>query len=249
MRLLLILLITLTITQAELQKALLVDNNKSSKPFIVAIDPGHTKKYSGALSASGQSEHSYNLKMANILLKDLNSTKNINAFIINSDGGSIKLKERTAIAMKKNADIFISIHHDSVQPQYLKSHVVEGKKLRYTTKYKGYSIFVSKKNTKYIKSFSLAKEVGKALLSDGFVPTLHHAEKIKGENRELLDRELGVYRFDNLVVLKTADIPTILLECGVIVNPEEEKLISESKYHQNMAKSLNKAVQNFILLP
>jgi hypothetical protein len=50
----------------------------------------------------------------------------------------------------------------------------------------------------------------------------HHAEPIKGENRELVNPELGIYRFDDLIVLKSAAMPAALLECGVIVNRSEE---------------------------
>jgi len=56
----------------------------------------------------------------------------------------------------------------------------------------------------------------------GLTPTLHHAEPIKGENRELVNPDLGIYRFDDLIVLKSAAMPAVLLECGVIVNRSEE---------------------------
>ena len=39
------------------------------------------------------------------------------------------------------------------------------------------------------------------------MPTFHHAEPIKGENRELVNRDLGIYRFDDLIVLKSAATP------------------------------------------
>ena len=59
-------------------------------------------------------------------------------------------------------------------------------------------------------------------LPGDFLPTLHHAEKIPGEGRKLMDKDLGLYEFDDLIVLKTAAMPAVLLECGVIVNRSEE---------------------------
>ena len=47
-------------------------------------------------------------------------------------------------------------------------------------------------------------EVGARLRDACLVPTLHHAEKIPGESRELLDAQLGIYRFDDLAALKSA---------------------------------------------
>lgn len=213
--------------------------------FIVAIDAGHTQKYSGAISTSGKSEYSYNIKMSKILLDTLNQSDNIGAFIINPDGGSIKLNERTEVAMSEHADIFISIHHDSVQPQYLKTDTIKGKKIRYTTKYKGYSIFVSKKNDKFEKSFTLAQKIANEIKNSNFIPSLHHAEKIKGENRTLLNKKLGIYQFDDLIVLKSADIPSVLIECGIIVNPNEEEQIQNSNYHQKLSDAIYKAIEAY----
>lgn len=68
-------------------------------------------------------------------------------------------------------------------------------------------------------------------------PTLHHAEKIAGENRELLDPINGIYVFDDLVVLKNSDAPAVLLEAAVIVNPDDEKKASSSQYQNKIAEA------------
>ncbi len=214
--------------------------------LIVAIDPGHTEKYYGATSASGEKEYTYNIKMSNILLNTLNNTKNIKAFIINPAGKSIKLKARTAMAEQRNADIFISIHHDSVQKKYLTTSIVNGKKNHFSKKFKGYSLFVSKKNNYYTKSFLLAENIGRGIKEKRFTPTLHHAEKIKRENRILLDTTLGIYRFDDLIVLKSADIPSVLIECGIIVNPQEESSIKNTNYHQRLSNGILAGLKTYM---
>ena len=70
------------------------------------------------------------------------------------------------------------------------------------------------------ESSEFAAKLGRALLSAGFTPTLHHEEQ---EKRPVTDREKGIYAFDDLVVLKTAKMPAVLLECGVIVSRAEEE--------------------------
>ena len=56
----------------------------------------------------------------------------------------------------------------------------------------------------------------------GFTPSLYHAAPIAGEFKSFADRDNGVHYYDNLVVLKTARQPALLLEAGVIVNRDEE---------------------------
>ena len=110
-----------------------------------------------------------------------------------------------------------------------------------TTNYaEGFSIFVSKKNIEYEKSLEYAKIFAEELISRGLVPTLHHAEKIKGENRELIDRKLGIYLFDDLKVLKNANSPAFLFEAGVIVNPNEEKKVKTKVFKDNITEAVMK---------
>ncbi len=133
------------------------------------------------------------------------------------------LPTRTKIAASKNADLFVSIHHDSAQDKYLEEREVNGKEERFTNEFSGYSVFVSRKNPRYDESFDVAKRIGRAMQTNGFKFAKHHHEQIAGENRPFADEAAGVYAFDDLVVLKTATMPALLGECGVIVNPREEQ--------------------------
>jgi hypothetical protein len=76
-------------------------------------------------------------------------------------------------------------------------------------------------------------------------PSLHHAEKIPGESREPLDEKLGIYRFDDLVVLKSARMPAVLFEAGVIVNRNEELLLRSATHQKKLASALAGAVADF----
>ena len=173
------------------------------------------------------------------------ASKNIDAFIINPDGKKISLKKRTQVASEKGADLFISLHHDSVQQKYIDYWKYKQKKNHYSDKFSGYSIFVSSKNIQAEESYRFAAFLGKELIGYGFTPTLHHAEKIKGENRKLLDNKKGIYEFDDLVVLKTAAIPSILLECGVIVNRKEELLVESDGFKEDMSNAIVNAVVKY----
>jgi N-acetylmuramoyl-L-alanine amidase len=220
-------------------------NAVENEKFVIAIDPGHSKNHFGAVSSRGVPEYNFNIAIANVLLAKLQDHNKIDAFIINPDGGDISLKERTQIAKKKQADIYLSLHHDSVQQKYISYWQYEGKKNHYSDNFEGYSIFISNKNVKKDDSLKFSKLLGKEFRTFGFVPTLHHAEKIKGENRKLFDKKLGIYSFDDLVVLKTASMPAVLIECGVIVNRKEELLVASDEFRDELASAIVKAILKY----
>ena len=66
-------------------------------------------------------------------------------------------------------------------------------------------------------------------MAKGMCATLHHAEQIPGEHRGLLDKERGVYRYDQLIVLQNTKSPAVLFEAGIIVNKAEELELASSE--------------------
>ncbi len=222
------------------------DATPPEKPFLIAIDIGHTRSSPGAISARGKTEFDFNRTFAWELQTVLTDSGGITTVLINADGKIGSLQQRTANAGKAGADFFLSIHHDSAQPKYFSSWQYNGKQLRYSDNFQGYSIFYSEKNIAPQKSFGFGQLLGGQLQKDGFSFTDHHAEAIAGENRPLADAENGVYRFDDLIVLKTAQTPAILLECGVIVNREEELLLSSPAYRRKMQLAVLAAFQQYL---
>lgn len=210
--------------------------------FTVALDIGHSKKRCGAVSARGVGEFTYNKAMAEVILKELNENGFVTSFIINENGKGLRNSKRPLLAKEKKADLYISIHHDSVQPHYLSSWMYKGKRRRYCDLFTGYSLFVSMENKGHEKNLHFARVLGTELRVRGLKPTLHHAEKIKGENRELIDEWRGIYRFDELTVLKYATMPAILMECGIILNREEELRLQDPAYRKKIAEAISRAV-------
>lgn len=150
-----------------------------------------------------------------------------NVTILNEAGANISLGARAAQIARLDSGIFLSIHHDSVQPRYLSKWTVDGQAQRYSDRFKGYSLFIATQTRSAAANLELATEIGDSLQKDGFVRSLHHAQPIRGENRTLLDRALGIYRFDELAVLKHADVPAVLIEAGIIVNRDEERAMED----------------------
>jgi N-acetylmuramoyl-L-alanine amidase len=211
----------------------------------VALDIGHSIKDPGAYSATGVGEYHFNKAIAAALLRFLKKSGEVDAFIINPQGNSISLAERTRQAANKRATLFLSIHHDSVQRRCVKEWIVNGKTRFYSDNFSGFSVFVSRKNRKYAQSLQFARLLGEAMIARGFAPTLHHAEKIPGESRNLIRKDLGLYEFDDLIVLKTAAMPAVLLECGVIVNRNEEASLQTPEVQQRIADAATEAIIKF----
>jgi N-acetylmuramoyl-L-alanine amidase len=225
--------------------ALATSAGSDLKPRI-ALDIGHSIKSQGASSARGMGEYYFNKRIAETLLRSLKKSGEVEVFIINPEGKSISLAERSRQANSKGATVFLSVHHDSVQRRYVKEWKVDGKTHLYSDNFSGFSVFVSRKNRKFAHSLRFARLLGEAMLARGFSPTWHHAEKIPGEGRNLIDKNLGLYEFDDLVVLKTAAMPAVLLECGVIINRAEEASLQKPEIQERIADAAAEAITKFL---
>ncbi|MFM9968960.1 MAG: N-acetylmuramoyl-L-alanine amidase [Burkholderiales bacterium] len=205
----------------------------------IAVDVGHIKSQPGAISARGIPEHWFNRDLALQIVANLQKQGHP-SFAIGANGEMDKLMDRVAAGNK--AALFFSVHHDSVQEQFLETWMFEGVERRYSDRYAGFSLFVSRHNPQLKRSLACASTVGAALRRAGFRPSLYHAEPIRGESKPFADQLNGVHYYDNLVVLRHARIPAILFEAGVIVNREEELALSDASRRAQMAEMIATAL-------
>jgi N-acetylmuramoyl-L-alanine amidase len=190
----------------------------------VAIDVGHFDEEPGTTSARGRVELEFNRELA-LEIESAARGRGLGSMLIGADGRMTLLSHRIAAA--KGADFFLSVHHDSAQPQFLQAWKYEGVPRLFSDQFAGFSLFVSRKNPRPGPSLACASAIGAELRRAGFAPSLYHADPIPGERKPFADRANGVHYYDNLIVLKTARSPAVLLEAGVIVNREEEtKMLS-----------------------
>lgn len=209
----------------------------------VAIDVGHSKQNPGAISARGRAEFEFNRDLARVVQQVL-IDRQINSFMIGAAGDVSDLQLRPAIANTHTAGFLLSIHHDSAQPVYFKTWRWQGKSLPYSDNFSGYSLFVSRKNPALAKSLECAQTIGRALRRQGFSPATHHAEPVPGESRAWADQRNGVYYYDDLVVLKSANMPAVLLEAGVIVNRMQEQVLSDIRTQNRIAGAIAQGLQD-----
>ena len=195
----------------------------------VSLDIGHSPKSGGATSAHGIPEYQFNKELTLQLANKLSGYPGIRVNIINKEGREISLGQRSTTSNSAGTDLFVSIHHDSVKEVFLKRWEYNGKKLWYCDRFSGHGLFVSEKNKKFKESFLAAKMIGGYLKGEGYTPSLHHAMDIKGERRPLYSEELGIYRFDDLLVLKGSKAPAVLIEAGIILNRDDAVKLSSTE--------------------
>jgi N-acetylmuramoyl-L-alanine amidase len=205
----------------------------------IAIDVGHYFEKPGVISARGYTEFEYNLRLSRELAAALRKEGH-KVLLIGDDGLADNLGRRSPRAA--GMDLFISVHHDSVQPRFLAEWEYEGALLLYSDRFSGFSLFVSRLNPHTEASLKCASAIGAALKRSGFTPSLYHADPIVGENRPFADEENGVHYFDNLAVLKTAGIPALLFEAGVLVNRDEELRMRDPAVRSRLVASITSAV-------
>jgi N-acetylmuramoyl-L-alanine amidase len=189
------------------------------------VDVGHFSAEPGAISAAGRAEFEFNLDLSlevkQNLEKDGFATR-----LIGERGDYAVLHYRTRDAA--GADLFLSIHHDSVKRRLLPL----------AKRFGGFSLFVSRHNPQLGRSLACASAIGSEMRAAGLVPSRYHADPVLGEDRPFADEENGVHYYDNLAVGKTARMAAVLVEAGVIVNPAEETRLLDPKQRARIARAI-----------
>ena len=215
--------------------------------FRLALDVGHTAQVPGAKSARGAHEFDFNLRLAKLIEQQLVGAGFTKTVLLVTEGPALQgLARRVARANATHADLLLSIHHDSVPDSMLEKWDYNGEPHFFSDRFKGHSLFVSYDNRDRKGSLRFARVLGLALKSRGLQYTPHYTEKIMGRRRrELLDAEAGVYRYDQLVVLRHPNMPAVLLEAGSIINRDEELLMGTPEHQAVIAAAAVEAVESF----
>ena len=202
---------------------------------LIALDVGHFNEEPGATSARGRQELEFNRELAADLAAALQAFGHTTR-TIGADGGMRELWRRPQAA--NGADFFISVHHDSTQARFQSAWTFEGSEQRYSDRFAGFSLFVSRESRMWQPALKCASAIGASLVRAGFTPSLYHADPVVGENRPFADKANGVHFFDHLAVLRRAAMPAVLFEAGVIVNRDEELRLRDRAVQKRIAASV-----------
>jgi N-acetylmuramoyl-L-alanine amidase len=226
--------------------------SKSSRVKTIVIDPGHGGKDSGAIGYKNLYEKNIVLSVAQNVAGIL-TKRGYKVYMTRNNDTFVELKERTAMANKKDADLFISIHANAVASNCEASYGIEtyflspSRSDRATrvsamensteiSEMSGYgrSTFLKfTTNLNRIASNKLAIDVQKGLLGN-----------LKKSYQGVVDS--GV-REGPFWVLVGAQMPAILVEIGFITNPEEAQRLADPDYEEKMAYGIANGVDRYFI--
>jgi N-acetylmuramoyl-L-alanine amidase len=219
--------------------------------FRVVLDVGHTAEAHGAISARNVPEYDFNLRLAHEIYKSLAEDGFAKTVLLVTHGPAKRsLLERVTVANHMSASLFLSIHHDSVPDSFLEQWEYEGQPSHFSDRFKGHSLFISYENRKLQPSLLFATFLGEQLKDRGLQYASHYTEQFMGRHRrELVDAEVGIYRYDQLVVLRETQMPAVLLEAGSIINRDEELLMTSPDHQALISTAVAVAVETFCDTP
>jgi N-acetylmuramoyl-L-alanine amidase len=215
--------------------------------FRVVIDVGHTLDVPGAISARGIPEYAFNLQLGKDVRQALlNAGFSKTVLLITTTKPWAGLFERAARANAMAADLFIAIHHDSVPDFLIETWQYAGKENHFSDRFKGYALFVSNDNPQHAASLRFGSLLGEELQARGLHYTPHYTLPLMQRFRhQLLDAKAGVYRYDQLIVLRNTRMPALLIEAGSIVNRAEELELAGAKRRGRTSAAIAAAVEEF----
>ena len=241
-------------TQQQIGKAIsAVTGGASRKPMVVAIDAGHGGKDPGAIGRRGTKEKHIALQIAKRLKKLIDRQPGMKAVLIRDGDYYVSLYKRILKARAKKADLFISLHADANPNRKLSGSSV------YILSEKGASSsaarWLAKSENSYETRMAGAHLRGKSKvlssllldlsLSDTIDKSLDVASgvlKELGGVNHLLRRRVESAGF---AVLKSPDIPSMLIETAFISNTMEEKRLKTSRHQDKLAKAIFKGIRRY----
>jgi N-acetylmuramoyl-L-alanine amidase len=215
--------------------------------FKIVLDVGHTSESQGATSARNDVEFGFNLNLTRRIGARLKSAGFAATRVLVTDGKArASLLKRVGAANAAHTDFFLSIHHDSVPDKMLEAWEFDGSKSYFSDRFSGHSLFVSERNPHFVASLAFARLLGKELKEKGLQYATQYSLPLMGRYRHpLLDKDVGVYRYDGLVVLSQTRSAAVLLEAGSIINRDEEMAMNSPERQELVATAVVTAMRAY----
>ncbi len=214
----------------------------------IVIDAGHGGHDNGTSGPGGLAEKDLVLDVALRLGKLVEQRLGAEVIYTRSDDTFIPLEERTAIANRNHADLFLSLHANSSAATEVAG--VETYYLNFTNSPEAMSL-AARENAISSKSvFELKDLIQKISLHDKIEESKQFAESVQTSMHSFTARSFpsahnrGV-RKAPFVVLIGASMPSVLAEIGFLTNPRQESLLNRPEYRQKLAEALLRGVQSY----
>ncbi|NOU52031.1 AMIN domain-containing protein [Pseudoalteromonas sp. JBTF-M23] len=228
----------------------------TDRDIIIAIDAGHGGEDPGSIGPSGTYEKNVTLPIAKRLARLIDKQPGMKARLIRTGDYYLKIHTRSTKAREKRADFFVSIHADAFSSPGPSGSSVWVLSLRRANSEIGKWLEDKEKHSQLlggaaelIKDTANEKYLAKALLDmsmDHSMKTaLQVADEVVGELRKVTKLHKKRPQSANFGVLKSPDIPSILVETGFISNPKEERLLKSGNHQEKLARAIFKSIKNY----
>lgn len=225
-----------------------------SQKSIIVIDPGHGGKDSGARARSGLFEKTVVLKLAKELKQHLERTGRYEVFLTRNNDRYIALKKRVSFSRKKKADLFVSIHADSIDNRHVSGASVYTLSEKASDKQTA-KLAARENKSDIIAGLDLSEEdpdVTSILLDLVTRDTTNQSkffanlivEELQRHRIKTLERP---HRHAGFAVLKAPDVPAILVESGFMSNATEARRLNDPAHRQKLVASLADGIDSYFL--
>lgn len=234
-----------------------VENSKptfKARPFIIVIDPGHGGRDPGATGEYGTKEKNIVLNIAKRLAFIINKQGNMRGVLTRNEDYFVPLSERLKLAHKGKADLFIAIHADSYFNTRAHGASVYALSQRGATSLAARWLAI-RENHSELGGVNLGELEDKSAMVRSVLIDLAQTATINDSLRlgnAVLNSlnsvtKLRYCRVEQapFMVLKSLDIPSILVELGFISNPQEEKKLNDKNYQNKMAQALFNGIHKY----
>ena len=223
---------------------------RRSKKLIV-IDPGHGGVDPGTVSKSGRREKDVTLAISRVLKKELENRAEYEVRLTRQRDVFVRLRNRVQFARDSHADLFISVHADSI----------DNKRVR------GATVYTLSEKSSDREAETLARKENRADIIAG-VDLTGESDEVTSILIDLAQRESmnysatfanmlvpeiakrnvvrrNTHRFAGFRVLKAPDFPSVLIEMGYLSNRQDEKVLTSKSGQASMAQSIARAVDRY----
>ena len=240
--------------EKAIQEAPSSQSNKiPTKKVVIAIDAGHGGEDSGARGASGSLEKNITLSIARKLKKEIDNDEQLRAVLTRDDDYFVPLHGRVIKARKLKADIFVSIHADAFTNPDAKGSSVFALSESGATSASARYLANKENESDLIGSVSLDDKdpmLAKTLLDLSQSATINDSVKLGNfvldQLRDINDLHKSSVEQAGFAVLKSPDIPSILVETAFISNPKEEQILNSDEHQEILAKNILIGIKKYL---
>jgi N-acetylmuramoyl-L-alanine amidase len=231
------------------------DTAHAKRDIIVVVDPGHGGKDPGAVGAKGEREKDVVLTIAQLLAKRLKREKGFDVKLVRNDDFFVPLRKRVEIARKHNADMFISVHADAA-PRLTASGasvycLSEGGATSATARFMaqrengadllGATRLLNLKD----KDPMLAGVILDMSMNATLAASLQLGSTVLGSLAGITTLHQKRVEQAGFAVLKSPDVPSILVETGFISNARDSQRLVTARHQQAVADGLFEGLQRY----